>query len=36
MKWEKVRLGDVCIKIGSGSTPKGGSKVYVKKWNRFY
>lgn len=30
MKWEKVRLGDVCIKIGSGSTPKGGSKVYVK------
>ena len=28
MKWEKVRLGDVCIKIGSGSTPKGGSKVY--------
>lgn len=35
MKWEKVRLGDVCIKIGSGSTPKGGSKVYVKNGSAF-
>lgn len=26
--WEKVRLGDFCEKIGSGSTPKGGSSVY--------
>ena len=31
MKWEKVKLGDVCIKIGSGATPKGGSTVYIKK-----
>ena len=29
MKWEKVRLGDCCTKIGSGSTPKGGSTVYI-------
>ncbi len=31
MKWEKVKLGDVCSKIGSGATPKGGSAVYIKK-----
>lgn len=31
MKWEKVKLGDVCIKIGSGATPKGGAQVYVKE-----
>jgi hypothetical protein len=31
VKWEKVKLGDVCIKIGSGATPKGGSTVYIKK-----
>ena len=29
MKWETVKLGDVCQKIGSGATPKGGSTVYV-------
>ena len=29
MKWEYVRLGDVCSKIGSGATPKGGAKVYI-------
>lgn len=29
MKWEKVNLGDCCTKIGSGSTPKGGSTVYI-------
>ena len=29
MKWEKVKLGDCCTKIGSGSTPKGGSTVYI-------
>ena len=29
MSWEKVKLGDVCEKIGSGSTPKGGAAVYV-------
>ena len=28
-EWKKVRLKDCCIKIGSGSTPKGGSMVYV-------
>lgn len=31
MSWEKVKLGDVCNKIGSGATPKGGSKVYIEK-----
>lgn len=29
MKWDKVKLGDCCTKIGSGSTPKGGSTVYI-------
>ncbi len=29
MNWEYVRLGDVCSKIGSGATPKGGAKVYI-------
>ena len=28
-EWKIVKLGDCCIKIGSGSTPKGGSTVYV-------
>ncbi|MDD2215329.1 MAG: restriction endonuclease subunit S [Eubacteriales bacterium] len=28
MKWETVRLGDSCSKIGSGATPRGGSTVY--------
>ena len=28
-EWKKVKLKDCCIKIGSGSTPKGGSMVYV-------
>lgn len=28
-EWRKVRLKDCCLKIGSGSTPKGGSTVYV-------
>ena len=35
MKWEKVKLGDVCIKIGSGATPKGGSTVYIEKGTAF-
>lgn len=26
--WPHVRLGDVCLKIGSGSTPRGGDSVY--------
>lgn len=29
-EWKKVKLGDCCLKIGSGSTPKGGSTVYVE------
>lgn len=29
MKWEKVKLNDCCIKIGSGATPKGGATVYL-------
>ena len=28
-EWKKVKLGDCCSKIGSGSTPKGGATVYV-------
>ena len=35
MKWETVRLGDVCSKIGSGATPKGGSAVYVDSGTSF-
>ncbi len=27
--WSKYRLGDVCTKIGSGATPRGGSGVYL-------
>lgn len=27
--WEHVRLGSVCSKIGSGSTPRGGDSVYI-------
>lgn len=26
--WKKVRLGDICTKIGSGATPKGGGESY--------
>ena len=29
MSWAKVKLGDCCTKIGSGSTPKGGASVYI-------
>ena len=29
MSWNSVRLGDVCSKIGSGATPKGGATVYI-------
>ena len=28
--WRSVRLGDVCKKIGSGATPRGGKEVYLK------
>lgn len=27
--WQKVELGDICLKIGSGATPRGGQKVYL-------
>ena len=29
--WVSLRLGDVCEKIGSGATPRGGSKVYLEQ-----
>ena len=28
--WVLLRLGDVCTKIGSGATPRGGKEVYLK------
>ncbi len=28
-EWRKVALGDVCAKIGSGATPRGGKDVYL-------
>lgn len=27
-EWQKIRLGDVCEKIGSGATPRGGNESY--------
>nr|VFK62190.1 MAG: Predicted nucleotidyltransferase [Candidatus Kentron sp. TUN] len=30
-KWEEFQLGEVCSKIGSGATPRGGSNVYFNK-----
>ncbi len=35
MSWGKVRLGDICKKIGSGATPKGGATVYIEKGTSF-
>lgn len=35
-KWEAVRLGDYCIKIGSGATPKGGNSVYTDTGNTYF
>lgn len=29
--WVTVRLGEVCTKIGSGATPRGGSEVYLER-----
>ena len=29
-EWRKVALGDVCAKIGSGATPRGGKDVYLE------
>jgi len=28
--WQEVKLGTICVKIGSGATPRGGSKVYIR------
>ena len=33
--WTWIRLGDISSKIGAGSTPAGGSKVYVKSGIKF-
>ena len=30
-EWNTIKLKDCCTKIGSGSTPKGGSTVYVQE-----
>lgn len=30
-KWEIVKLGDICDKIGSGATPKGGKDAYCSE-----
>lgn len=30
-EWTHLRLGDVCTKIGSGATPRGGSSVYLEQ-----
>ncbi|MBC8191286.1 MAG: restriction endonuclease subunit S [FCB group bacterium] len=34
--WEVARLKDIALKIRSGNTPKGGSKVYVSKGVTFF
>lgn len=31
LNWPLVKLGEYCIKIGSGATPKGGDKVYLNE-----
>ena len=28
-EWKEYRLGEVCVKIGSGATPKGGKEAYL-------
>ena len=30
-RWSEVTLGDVCTKIGSGATPRGGKDVYLEE-----
>ncbi|MBQ5934641.1 MAG: restriction endonuclease subunit S [Bacteroidales bacterium] len=32
---DKVKLGDCCVKIGSGATPKGGAAVYIDSGTSF-
>lgn len=29
--WEEKKIGNCTVKVGSGSTPKGGSKIYTKE-----
>src|SRR4051794_17206656 len=33
--WTWVRVGDICSKTGSGSTPRGGKSVYQRDGVRF-
>ena len=35
MSWKYMKLGDICTKIGSGATPKGGATVYVESGTSF-
>ncbi len=30
-KWQWQRLGEICVKIGSGATPRGGEAVYTQE-----
>jgi predicted nucleotidyltransferase len=35
--WKTYKLGDVCSKIGSGATPRGGKEAYFEtKWISFH
>ena len=34
-EWKEYRLGDICTKIGSGATPKGGKEAYLWLKERF-
>jgi type I restriction enzyme S subunit len=29
--WRSIRLGDACLKVGSGATPRGGKESYLKE-----
>lgn len=33
--WKTYKLGEICLKIGSGSTPRGGSAVYQQQGTAF-
>ena len=34
-EWEKCKLGELAVKVGSGSTPKGGNAVYTTSGHCF-
>ena len=34
-EWEKCKLGELAVKVGSGSTPKGGNAVYTTSGHYF-